>query len=832
MGNMEAQSLYQQGREQKERGQIKEAIRFFRKAAGQGSPEAMYELGAYYIESNGLFHGKMEGISWLEKAAQLGNIPAAKELGDRYLQGNGVPESLEAAAQWYRCGAEAGDRESMLMVALCYRRGNSPIQNQDEARHWFRKAAELGDPDAMAEMGDYYSYRDEKEAIQWFHRSVEAGASEPMALLGDLYLKQGKKELAAWWYRRAEQNGDRKAGDRLASEHLEEMGLGEEEPLGEKDPRYQKGTVFLEAGRYEEAFRAFYDAAQEGNAEAMIPLANLCGREVVPGHSEAERTDWLTRAAEEGSLYAMQELGFDYEYGVYTAQDEEKALYWYLRGAETGDAATMGRLGNYYSRHGNKEEAFRWTQKAAEAGNAFSMWLLSTMYEKGNGVEKDPGEAAKWLRKSAEAGEKDGMIPLGDAYRDGKGVEKDLHEAAKWYQKAAEAGNLLGYIELAGLYQSKNSELYNEKTALHWYLTAADAGESFAYYMLGQHCLDGGEDDQALDWFRKGADAEEPHSAFALALLYEEGKIVAQDQTLAEQWLHKAAEFGSDEAEELLTVSPEERLFRCAEELMFEDEYELALNLLHQAARAGDLNAMNTLGSCYYNGTGVSEDPTAGLNWYRKSAEQGNTEAMVFLGDHSINEGKEEEAMSWYRKAARLGDSEAEERLETYGWDLNAAAGERPTTALPAAPAMSYTTRAYAGDEPYIFISYSHREKDQVLPVIERMQADGYRVWFDEGIDPGTEWDNNIAEHLDHCAFLIAFISEHYLGSDNCKDELNFARDLGLPVLLIYLSPVELPRGMALRLGRKQAIHSYTYEDREEFIRKLYTAPGLDVAKE
>ncbi len=139
--------------------------------------------------------------------------------------------------------------------------------------------------------------------------------------------------------------------------------------------------------------------------------------------------------------------------------------------------------------------------------------------------------------------------------------------------------------------------------------------------------------------------------------------------------------------------------------------------------------------------------------------------------------------------------------------------------------------RAYDGDEPYIFVSYAHINRDDVWPMIARMQTDGYRVWFDEGIDPGTEWDDNIAAHLENCAVMLSFLTTDYLNSSNCKDELNFARDLEKKLLLVYLAPIQLPRGMVLRLGRNQAIHQYTYEDQNEFFGKLYSAPDITDAK-
>jgi len=133
----------------------------------------------------------------------------------------------------------------------------------------------------------------------------------------------------------------------------------------------------------------------------------------------------------------------------------------------------------------------------------------------------------------------------------------------------------------------------------------------------------------------------------------------------------------------------------------------------------------------------------------------------------------------------------------------------------------------YKGKDKYIFISYSHKDKDKVFDIIKKLVNDGHNIWYDEGIDPGTEWDENIATHIEGCDGFIAFVSENYVSSDNCKDELNFARDLEKDRLLIYLENVKLPAGMAMRLNRLQAIHSYTYSDRRDFFAKLKETPML-----
>lgn len=137
--------------------------------------------------------------------------------------------------------------------------------------------------------------------------------------------------------------------------------------------------------------------------------------------------------------------------------------------------------------------------------------------------------------------------------------------------------------------------------------------------------------------------------------------------------------------------------------------------------------------------------------------------------------------------------------------------------------------KAYSGNEPYIFISYSHRDTNLVYPIIEELDKRGYRVWYDQGIDPGTEWDENIAMHINECSYFIAFMSQNYLNSSNCKDELNYARDLEKERLVVYLETVTLPAGMAMRINRLQSIFKYSYTNDEDFYERLVTANNINI---
>lgn len=129
--------------------------------------------------------------------------------------------------------------------------------------------------------------------------------------------------------------------------------------------------------------------------------------------------------------------------------------------------------------------------------------------------------------------------------------------------------------------------------------------------------------------------------------------------------------------------------------------------------------------------------------------------------------------------------------------------------------------------KPFIFISYSHRDANVVLPVIRQLRKDGFEVWYDDGIDPGTEWDENIAKHVEGCTAFVAMISKNYIASPNCKDELNYARDLQKGRLLVYIEDVQLPSGLAMRMGRLQALFLYKYEDMSKFYERLETVDDI-----
>ena len=137
----------------------------------------------------------------------------------------------------------------------------------------------------------------------------------------------------------------------------------------------------------------------------------------------------------------------------------------------------------------------------------------------------------------------------------------------------------------------------------------------------------------------------------------------------------------------------------------------------------------------------------------------------------------------------------------------------------------------YRGNEPFIFVSYSHIRIDDAMDIICKMQSDGYRIWYDEGIDPGSEFSDEIASQVNACEYFIALLSQEYLDSHFCIDEILFARKRKKRILLIYLEDILLPDGLEMRVGRFQAIHKYTYINQDDFYKRLYKSQGMSACQ-
>ncbi len=148
-------------------------------------------------------------------------------------------------------------------------------------------------------------------------------------------------------------------------------------------------------------------------------------------------------------------------------------------------------------------------------------------------------------------------------------------------------------------------------------------------------------------------------------------------------------------------------------------------------------------------------------------------------------------------------------------------AEKSPTKLVPGIGRMPYP--AYTGSEPYIFVSYSHQNSDEVFSEIIRLNEMGYHVWYDEGISIGNEWTDEIARALMDCSVFLVFFTPESAVSNNVRDEINLAIDENKQAFAVYLQESRLQAGIRLRFGSKQAILKYTCSE-EEYVYKITKA--------
>ena len=138
---------------------------------------------------------------------------------------------------------------------------------------------------------------------------------------------------------------------------------------------------------------------------------------------------------------------------------------------------------------------------------------------------------------------------------------------------------------------------------------------------------------------------------------------------------------------------------------------------------------------------------------------------------------------------------------------------------------------AYAGEEPFVFVSYAHKDGHLVYPEINALHDSGIRIWFDGGIDPGNEWPEDIARALSKAQMFLVFITPSSVESQNVRNEINYAINKKKSFLAVHLQETQLPGGLELRMGDIQAILKYRMTE-DNYNKKLVDSFSKGVIEE
>jgi hypothetical protein len=389
------------------------AVEWFRKSAESGYGVAQYELGCLLYDPNFKFgqndYGKQigqpkanlkEARKWYEKAAAQGEEWAAYRLAHMYR--NVSPRSPEKAELWERKGNELPHGEDcrrhsrrnasnilsrMLGGSVC-----PSIDKSMEIEARISMAAEQGDPEALIAIGHLYE-RGEciSTAAEWYDRAAKRGNGDALVKLAWFYF-DGRGVLrdrahAFELFRCAADQGDFRAQLQLAWMYENGIGVDCNQKIGRELTRKTEETT---------------------NTDKLRELAFMYSRGNGVERSEKKAVQLYRKAAELGDSFAQYILGNSYEQGEGVAKNYKMAASWYRKAAEQNESSAQHSLAVLYldGKGVAKDvvEAAHWCKKSAEQDDANALFLLAQLYESGAGVPQDFRKAIEMYAKVQQSG--------------------------------------------------------------------------------------------------------------------------------------------------------------------------------------------------------------------------------------------------------------------------------------------------------------------------------------------------------------------------------------------------------------------------------------------
>ena len=194
-------------------------------------------------------------------------------------------------------------------------------------------------------------------------------------------------------------------------------------------------------------------------------------------------------------------------------------------------------------------------------------------------------------------------------------------------------------------YYEKGEKAYRSgqyEEALDWFRKSAQAGYGQGQLIYGHMLYSNGQaplenKTEALKWFRLAGEQGNPVAQYMVGYFYEHGKVVEQNYRSAIEWYIKAANQGYVDAANNLGKIYDAVATSMSDKSEAKVYYEEAVYWYRQAAERGQPQSQANLGLMYFNGTGVEKDDKKAVKWWQLAANQGNVRAMFNLGVAYVN---------------------------------------------------------------------------------------------------------------------------------------------------------------------------------------------------
>ena len=228
---------------------------------------------------------------------------------------------------------------------------------------------------------------------------------------------------------------------------------------------------------------AVLQKAQEGDAASQNAVGEWCYNGTNGMKRDyGQALQWWAKAAKQGDVKAVGNMGMCYRYGYGIDRDSLKATRLYLKSIRDGNDSLMTAV-----------------EAAAQRGGLFDGIVTALAYKTGNGVKRDGAKAVQYFQMAAEGGSV-------DAQRE---------------------------YALICLNTGRQSD------ALEWFAKAAEQGDLSATYFCGMMKMKGlgGEENhvEGLEFIEKAASRNFPQACYDLSLRYAAGDGVEMNRFYLEQ---------------------------------------------------------------------------------------------------------------------------------------------------------------------------------------------------------------------------------------------------------------------------------------------------------
>ena len=402
---------------------------------------------------------------------------------------------------------------------------------------------------------------------------------------------------------------------------------------------------------FKKAEQLLLSESQRGNVLAVYDLGKLYSTDKLGEKSEEISIAKYTQALQ-GFLqiepnskklkpYVQYRIGKMFCYGLGTEQNYQKAFEWFERSAKQKNKFAQFSLANlYYYGSGIEKDlsqAFLWYQRSSSQGQPYAAYSIAQMYRYGEYVTKDNDTAQRYYKQalsgflkieSDDMANDDLFYKLGQMFNLGLGTDSDVTKAIEYFRRSAEMNNKNGLFEygkalLTGEHIPQDTDSAVKLLEKAVKLKNSNAKRFLALeYISGEHLEQDFEKGIAL--LTECADSGDVIASYRLGKIYLQGEIMPQNLDKAEKYL-------------LLAEDSEYTQYALAKLYLQEEKYDIqkAVDYFENGA---DKNhwASYQLGRIYLFGTaGLTRDKGQAIEWFTKSANDGNEYAQAMLDNIS-----------------------------------------------------------------------------------------------------------------------------------------------------------------------------------------------------